>query len=143
MEGIKAYGSEADNAEITTKLRDIRLAEIHEQVMDELLNGPERRRKQEEEREYERQVMQQALQRNNQMSAQQALQNTYASQLGSYQNAAGAQGLGIGTQSPSQPLTIGAGGKEAMRIQTNGDIQIGNETLNEGLLKNIKKALKL
>lgn len=138
VEGIKVYGSEADNATITAKLREIRLAEIHEQVMDELVNGPERRRKQEEEREYERQVMQQALQRNNQMSAQQALQNTYASQLGSYQNA-----VGIGTQSPSQPLVIQSGGKEAMRIQTNGDIRIGNETLNEGLLKNIKKALKL
>jgi hypothetical protein len=54
VEGIKAYGSETDNVTITAKLRDIRLAEIHEHVMDELLNGPERRRKQEEEAEYER-----------------------------------------------------------------------------------------
>jgi DNA primase len=64
MEALREYGSEADNAEITAKLRDIRLAEIHEQVMDELLNGPERRRKQEEEREYERNLMAQAQQRN-------------------------------------------------------------------------------
>ena len=161
MEALREYGSEADNAEITAKLRDIRLAEIHEHVMDELVNGPERRRKQEEEREYERQVMQQSLQRNNQMSAQQAMQqrqNAYQGQLGSYQNAASGTALlgksptsvildeyaniGISTQSPSQPLVIGTG-KEAMRIQANGDIQIGNETLNEGLLKNIKKALKL
>lgn len=113
-------------------LRKPMMQTIHEDVMDELLNGPERRRKQEEEREYERQVMQQAVQRNTY-----AQQNTYASQLGSYQNA-----MGIGTQSPSQPLVIGTG-TEAMRIQANGDIQLGNQTLNEGLLKNIKKALKL
>lgn len=132
VNSVEAFGNEADKAAIKAKLRDIRLGETHERVMDELLNGPERRRKQEEEREYERQVMQQAVQRNTY-----AQQNTYASQLGSYQNA-----MGIGTQSPSQPLVIGTG-TEAMRIQANGDIQLGNQTLNEGLLKNIKKALKL
>jgi hypothetical protein len=135
MEALREYGNETDNAAIVAKLRDIRLGEIHEHVMDELLNGPERRRKEEEEREYERQMLTQGR------LAQQ--QQAYQSQLGSYQNAAGAQGLGIGTQSPSQPLVIQSGGRETMRIQANGDIQIGNETINEGLLKNIKKALKL
>jgi hypothetical protein len=160
MEALREYGSEADNAEITAKLRDIRLAEIHEQVMDELLNGPERRRKEEEER----QVLQQAMQRNTYAQGGGGAgipiaTSPYQSQLGSYQNAVGAQGIvgksptsvimdeyaniGIGTQSASQSLTVQNGRVEAMRIQANGDIQIGNETLNEGLLKNIKKALKL
>jgi hypothetical protein len=141
------WGNEADTNAINAALRNIRLGEAHEDMMDELVNGPERRRKVEEEIEYERQmVMQSALAQQQavqqKLAAQQNAYGQYQNQLGQYQNAAGAQGLGIGTQSPSQPLVIGTG-KEAMRIQANGDIQIGNETLNEGLLKNIKKALKL
>jgi maltoporin len=143
VEGIKAYGNEADNAAIAAKLRDIRMGEIHEYVMDELVNGPERRRKEVEEREYERSLKNAAYQ---QQAAQQRQLQGYRDAMGQYQSHLGAhsqaQALGISTQSPSQPLVIGTG-KEAMRIQANGDIQIGNETINEGLLKNIKKALKL
>jgi hypothetical protein len=134
--GIEIHGNEADKTAIRAGLRDILLGKIHEEVLDELLNGPDKRRKEAEENEYERHLAQ-SLQhmKQQQMAVQQ-------SALGQYQNAMG-NALGIGTIAPSQPLTIGAGGKEAMRIQTNGDIQIGNETLNEGLLKSIKKALKL
>ena len=49
-------------------LRKPMMQTIHEDVLDELLNGPEKRRKYEEDREYERQVMQQALQRNTSMT---------------------------------------------------------------------------
>lgn len=144
INSINEYGNEADKAAINAKMRDIRLAEVHEQVMDELLNGEDRRRKEQEEREYERELI---IKKSGMAQAvglapgQYNQANAYRNQLGqlgSYQNA-----IGIGTQSPSQPLSIQSGGTEAMRIQTNGDIQIGNETLNEGLLKNIKKALKL
>ena len=94
MEALREYGNETDNAAITAKLRDIRLAEVHEQVMDELFNGPERRRKQEEEREHERSLMmQQALAAKQKAYAQAAQQQAYQGQLGSYQNAAGAQGI--------------------------------------------------
>lgn len=55
---INTYGNETDKAAILAGIRDIRLAEIHEQVMEELLNGPERRRKEEEGKEHERQSMQ-------------------------------------------------------------------------------------
>lgn len=51
---IHAHGNEADKAALTEKLRDIRLAKIHEQVMDELLNGDDRRAQEKEEAEYER-----------------------------------------------------------------------------------------
>lgn len=90
--------------------------------------------------------MQKARNTTSQLAAAQQQQNAYQSQLGqlgSYQNAAGAQVLGIVTQPLSHPLVIQSGGKETMRIQSNGDIHMGNEVLNEGLLKNIKKALKL
>jgi hypothetical protein len=124
-------------------LRKPMMQTIHEDVLDELLNGPEKRREAEENRkEYERH-MAAALQHTKMQAMQQAIGQGIVGKsptsviLDEYAN------IGIGTQLPSQPLTIGAGGKEAMRIQTNGDIQIGNETLNEGLLKSIKKALGL
>ena len=110
-------------------LRGPMMQEIHEQVMEELCNGPERRRKEAEEHEYERNLAASVQH----MKQQQARQHLTALQ----------QGLGIGTQPPSQPLVIQSGGKETLRIQANGDIHMGNEVLNEGLLKNIKKALKL
>jgi hypothetical protein len=54
MSAINTYGNEADIAALNAKVRDIRMAEVHEQIMDELLNGDERRAKEKEEYEYER-----------------------------------------------------------------------------------------
>jgi hypothetical protein len=54
ISAINSYGNEADKAAIAAKTRDIRMAEVHEQVMEELCNGPERRRIEEEENEYEK-----------------------------------------------------------------------------------------
>jgi hypothetical protein len=122
------------------------MQDIHEEVLDELMNGPERRAEEKRKRDEEVQRHWAQQQQQNQQMQQQQLQG-YRNAMGQYQSHLGAhsqaQALGIGTQSPSQPLTIGAGGKEAMRIQANGDIQIGSETLNEGLIKKIKGALKL
>lgn len=118
-------------------LRKPMVQTIHEDVLDELLNGPERRAEEMRKREEDAQRYRQHQQAMQQGAAQQ-------SALGQYQNAMGqlvGGALGIGTQSPSQPLVIQSGGKEAMRIQANGDIQLGNQTLNEGVLKQIKNAL--
>lgn len=54
---IQAFGNAVDTAALDAKLRDIRLGEVHERVMDELLNGPERRRFEEVEANYERKIM--------------------------------------------------------------------------------------
>jgi hypothetical protein len=100
VNGISAYGSEADKAAMAAGLRKIRLGEIHERVMDELLNGEERRRKVEEDREYERRMSQSLLLTKQQMmqQAQQGLQNaysnTYANQLGQAQGLQNANALG-------------------------------------------------
>jgi hypothetical protein len=51
---IQAFGNEVDTAALNAKVRDIRLGEIHERVMDELCNGPNKRRKEKEDAEYER-----------------------------------------------------------------------------------------
>ena len=90
VNGIHAYGSEADKAAMAAGLRKIRLAEIHEKVMDELLNGDERRRKAKEEAEYELNLSKSLLltkQQQMQQAQQQQLQgyrNAYANKLGAY-----------------------------------------------------------
>ena len=48
-----------DKAVINARVRDIRLGEVYEQVMDELLNGPTKRRMEDQEAEYERHLVQQ------------------------------------------------------------------------------------
>jgi hypothetical protein len=58
ISAINSYGNEADKAAIATKTRDIRMAEVHEQIMEELCNGEERRRKEAEEQDYERHLAQ-------------------------------------------------------------------------------------
>lgn len=58
VSGIQAFGNAVDTAALDAKLRDIRLGEIHERVMDELLNGPDKRRREEEEDIYEKHLAQ-------------------------------------------------------------------------------------
>lgn len=80
-------------------LRKPMMQTIHEEVMDELCNGEERRRKHKEDTEYERH-MAAALQHTQQQAMQQAIQQ-YSGGGGAslpvstspYQNAAGAQGI--------------------------------------------------
>jgi hypothetical protein len=80
VNSIQAFGNEADKAAMAAGLRKIRLAETHERVMDELLNGEDRRRKVEEDREYERNLSKSLLLTKHQMvqQATQGLQNAYA-----------------------------------------------------------------
>jgi hypothetical protein len=57
VQDVIEWGNEADKVALNTALRDIRLGEIHERVMDELLNGEQRRaekqrRAEEEEKRY-------------------------------------------------------------------------------------------
>lgn len=56
ISAVNSYGNEADKAALNAKIRDVRMAEVHEQVMEELCNGPENRRKEEEEAAYERKL---------------------------------------------------------------------------------------
>ena len=50
---VEDWGSEADKQTINDALRDVRLTEAHEEMMEELLNGEDRRRKEVEDRQYE------------------------------------------------------------------------------------------
>jgi hypothetical protein len=87
VNSIQAFGSEADKAAMAEGLREIRLAETHERVMDELLNGEERRRKVFEEQEYERNLSKSLL-----LTKQQAMQQQMQ-QMQQYQNAVGQLGV--------------------------------------------------
>ena len=102
-------------------LRGPMMQDIHERVLDELMNGPDKRRKEKEERESllksalaQQQSVQQKLQQyQNAVAQQQARQNAY----GQYQNAASGTALlgksptsvildesaSIGTITASQP----------------------------------------
>jgi hypothetical protein len=71
-------------------------------------------------------------------TAQAVAQLNASANLSQYQNA-----IGIGTQTPSQSLVINTAGQEAMRIQANGQLNIGGETLDAGMLKKMKSALGL
>jgi hypothetical protein len=72
---IHAHGNEADKAALTEKLRDIRLAKIHEQVMDELLNGDDRRAQEKEEEAYERKLEELARKKKILQNSQTAMQH--------------------------------------------------------------------
>lgn len=89
MSAINSYGNEADIAALNAKVRDIRMAEIHEQIMDEMLNGEDRRRKHAEDTEYERHLAA-ALQHPKQQKMLQAIQQ--------YGN------VGVGNVTPSTQL---------------------------------------
>jgi hypothetical protein len=56
ISAVNSYGNEADKAALNAKIRDVRMAEVHEQVIEELCNGLENRRKEEEEAAYERKL---------------------------------------------------------------------------------------
>lgn len=127
---INAYGNEADKAALATGLREIRLGEVHEQVMDELLNGDERRRKAEEAAEKERNLAKSLLLTKQQMmqKAQGSLHNAYSNAYDvdrdMYRNA---QAVGIAGQGPSLKA-VGTTGTGA--------------TLSSSAINQIKKALK-
>jgi hypothetical protein len=111
-------------------LRGPMMQTFHEQVLDELLNGPDKRRKAEENRkEYERH-MAAALQHTKQQKMQQATQGL----AGAYSQA---QAVGLAGQSPNSiwvdKHTIGN-----ISVATPPELSLSSSTINA-----IKKALKL
>ena len=106
-----------ENALIKAKLREIRLQKAHEAAMDELLNGDDRRRKAEEEREYERNLLKN-------------LQNhAYATSLQNQMPVSGSFGKPL----MATPHPVGPG--------TWHEVKMTTETTNTGVVGTIKKAL--
>jgi hypothetical protein len=107
LENMQELLSEEETSLLKSHMRTIRLDELHEDIMDELLNGPERRAEAERQRAEE--------------LAQQR------------------QGALRGHPAPWQNTNSAL----PSSISTAPTIRIGSETLDEGIIKNIKKALKL
>lgn len=130
---IRPFMNEAEHEMLFSTAKEAFLQRVHEEVLDELLNGEERRAQERRERDLEMQRMMAQAQQN----ALQPGQYMQAQSLGALRV------MGIGTQSPSQQLTISTAGQEAMRIQANGELQIGGEKLDAGMIRKMKKALGL
>jgi hypothetical protein len=126
--------NDAERTLIYDKAKEVIFQRIHEEVLDELLNGEQRRA--EEKAAHDAEV--QRLLGRAQAQAQINAQRGYANQAGAYQNA-----IGPGTAIPSQKLVTGTTWNETMRITPNGELKLGNETLNEGMLKQIRRKLGL
>ena len=126
LENMQELLSEEETSLLKSHMRAIRLDELHEDIMDELLNGPERRA----EAERVAAIQQQARMRLEAGLAQK-LNDAFPAQL--------QQGALRGHPAPWQN-TNSALPSSIAPVPT---IRIGDETLDEGLLKSIKKALKL
>lgn len=136
LDEIRQFANVFEKKLLKNRERDISLDATHKRIVQKLLEGTELVN---DDHEYERDLVTKinnnrllAQQQQRQMAMQQGLtaaQNAYTGSFGK----------------PSlQPLVIGsANGTETMRITANGDLQIGSETLNEGIIKKMKGALGL
>lgn len=124
LEDVFSNLTDEEAKPLQSALNKVRLDEIHKSVMDELLNGDERRRM--EEAEYEAELIRKAtiLKANTQMYPNaQALglapgQYSQANQnaMQQYQNAMG-NVMGVGTIAPSIPLDVANGGTGATPLE--------------------------
>jgi len=103
MSAINTYGNEADKAALAAKVRDIRMGVIHEEVMEELLNGEDRRRKEEEDREYEQTMIRQGLLAQQQKAYVGQLQGMVGQVYGGSGGGGGGGGGVMGTPTAATP----------------------------------------
>jgi len=129
---INEYAPPEQAALVTAKLNAIKLDKAHHWAMDELLNGEERRR-QKAEVELMRNTYAQQVQQAQALQVQGMLHRDPISQrLQGYQNAAGPlQGV------PSSNIWLSETDVQPTQLK------LGSETLDEGILKKIKGALKI
>jgi len=106
LRAIKDNGSEQDIEALNEALGAIRMEQVYEWALDELLNGEARRAKEKADREYYK-------------------QQAYAQQTPGYLGTLAGTNTAVGASTTSMATSL----------------QIGNETINEGLIKNIKKVL--
>jgi hypothetical protein len=123
-------------------LRGPVMQDIHEEVLDELMNGPERRA--EEQRKRDEEVQRHiALQQAAQQAQQRQLQG-YRNAMGQYQSHLGAhiqaQATGIVGKSPSG-IWVDEYAQLGNTTTQSTKLQLGSETIDEGMIKKIKKKL--
>ena len=91
---VREFGTKEEKAALDQAVRKIKLQHAHEAMMDELLNGDERRRKQEEDYEYEQKLQRGLLQRQA-LQQQLALKQQDVTRLSQYPNRADMEKNGI------------------------------------------------
>lgn len=104
---------------VTAKLNAIRLDKAHHWAMDELLNGEDRRR---------------------QKAEVELMRSTYAQQVQQ------AQALQVQAMVQRDPISQRLQGYQSLRASNplqDAQLKLGNETLDESILKKIKGALKI
>jgi hypothetical protein len=70
---VEDYGTDEEQKAIQAGMREVKLRKAHEIMMDELLNGEDRRRKFQEDQEYEASLLQQMRQQQMTMAQQQVV----------------------------------------------------------------------
>ena len=117
-------------------LRRSEMQDIHEEVLDELMNGPERRaqEKRKQDEAMERHIAQAAAQ---QRAAQQSALSQYRNAMGQYSQA---QATGIVGKSPSG-IWVDEYAQLGNATTQSTKLQLGSETIDEGMIKKIKKKL--
>lgn len=140
VEEVRDTAEGADLDTFNAAYSKLLLTHLHERVMDELLNGEERRAAEARRREEETRLkMQQYQMQQAQMAQNQFGNNLQNAMLQSQQNSL--SGLGL---AQSQSLMLGTGGNEAMRINPNGEIRLGGpggEVLDANILRKMKRKL--
>lgn len=128
-------GNEADLEAINEGLRPIRLAEAHEWMMDELLNGEDRRRQEQEDREYEKRLL-----ANQASSMGASLRNAISPALQQTYDQIQEQQLNqLGH--PGQFVTDYDHSAQVLRIKDTHTKQVTSIPANSGMVATIKKAL--
>lgn len=109
LRAIREHGSVHDIEAISAALRPIRMEQIHEWAMDELLNGEERRRKKREAKEYyEHMVRQQQAQLQQKAGAQLQQHHAmrYANQINTLTSAAPTTSTSLGSLAKALKLKV-------------------------------------
>jgi hypothetical protein len=135
--------NDAERTLLYTKAKETIFQRIHEEVLDELMNGPERRAEEKRKRDEEtqRHIAHAAAQQ--QAAMQQQLQG-YRQAMGQYQSHLGAhsraQATGIVGKSPSG-IWVDEYAQLGNTTTQSTKLQLGSETIDEGMIKKIKKKL--
>jgi len=120
-------------------LRGPVMQDIHEEVLDELMNGPERRAEEQRKREEEvqRHIAQQRAAQQQQLQGYRQAMGQYQSHLGAHSQA---QATGIVGKSPSG-IWVDEYAQLGNTTTQSTKLQLGSETIDEGMIKKIKKKL--
>ena len=148
MGAIQNWATPEQRERVTRSLCDILLDAAHHDALDELLNGEQRRAEANAEEEAAIAAKNAALQHQMQIAKQQMAKqmqqdydNAMLAGLGQYAQAG--SGLGPSTLSSLQGMSTTWTAMDQTSILQPTSLKLGGETLDEGMIKRMKKALGL